>query len=84
MMSMNLERAQMRGVLEEKKQQRERCRYAIKGNADAIRGKLNTLLTTPDELEVPLIDELWDQIKSTWSQLQLLNADIKRFEKELA
>lgn len=83
-MSVNLERAAMRGLLEEKKQKRERCRYAIKGNADAIRSKLNTLLTSPDELEVPLIDELWDQVKSSWSELQLLNADIARLEKELA
>lgn len=80
---MSLERAALRGRLEELKQKRERCRYAIKGNSDAIRGKLNTLLTEPDELEVPLIDELWDQIKSSWSELQLLNSDIKRFEKEL-
>lgn len=78
-----LERAAMRGRLEELKQRRERCRYAIKGNADAICGKLNTVLNTPDELEVPLIDELWDQIKSAWSELQLHNADISRFEKAL-
>jgi len=80
---MSIERAAMRGMLEEKKQKRERCRYAIKGNADAIRGKLNTLLTPPDEIDVPLIDELWDQIKSSWSELQLLNSDISKFEKEL-
>lgn len=80
---MNMEYAAMRGLLEEKKQKRDRCRYAIKGNADAIRGKLNTLLTSPDDLEVPLIDELWDQIKSSWSELQLLNADIARLEREL-
>ncbi len=73
----------MRGILEEKKQKRERCRYAIRGNADAIRGKLNTMICTPDEIEVPLVDELWDQVKSSWSELQLLNADIARLEKEL-
>lgn len=81
---MNMERAAMLGLLEEKKQKRERCRYAIKGNTDAIRGKLNTLLTSPDEIEVPLIDELWDQTKSAWSELQLLNADIQKLERELA
>jgi hypothetical protein len=80
---MSMERAAMRGVLEEKKQKRERCRYAIKGTADAIRGKLNTLLTTPDEIEVPLIDELWDQVKSSWAELQVLNGDIAKLEREL-
>ena len=83
MTGLNMERAAMRGVLEEKKQERERCRYAIKGNADAIRGKLNMALFTPEEIEVPLIDELWDQVKSAWAKMELLSGDIKRLEREL-
>jgi hypothetical protein len=78
-----MERAAMRGRLEELRQKQARCRYSIRGTADAIRGKINTSLIPPDELEVPLIDELWDQLKSSWSELELVNADIKRLEKEL-
>lgn len=81
---MNLERAAMKGKLAELKQKRERCRHAIRGNADAIRAKLNTVLTPPDDLDVPLIDELWTALKSAWTDLALANGDISRIEKELA
>jgi hypothetical protein len=80
---MSVERAAMRGRLEEAKQTRERCRNAIRGNADAIRTKLNTLLTPPDELDVPLVDELWDALKNAWAELLTVNSDIQRLEREL-
>lgn len=81
---MSMERAAMRGRLEELKQKRAKLRYSIEGTSQAICGKLNTLLNPPDDLETLLIDELWDQVKSAWAELQLVNSDIKKFERELA
>ena len=80
---MSIERAAMRGRLEELKQKRARLRFSIEGTSQAICTKLNTLLTPPDQLEAELIDELWCQVKSAWAELQLVNADIARFEREL-
>ena len=82
-MSLNLERAAMRGRLEELKQKRAKLRFSIEGTSQAICAKLNTLLTPPDQLEAELVDELWSQVKSSWAELQLVNSDIARFEKEL-
>lgn len=80
---MNLERAAMRGRLAELEQKRLRLRNSIQGNADAIRGKLNTMLCAPDDLDVPVIDELFDHLKNAWTDLALANADIARLEREL-
>jgi len=80
---MSLEREAMRGRLVTAKQKQQRCRYSIEANAEAIRTKLNTALTCPDDLEIPLIDELWDQLKSSWAELELAGSDIKRLEREL-
>lgn len=80
---MNMERAAMLGRLEELKQRRAKLRYSIEGTSQAICAKLNTLLTPPDDLETSLIDELWDQVKSAWAELQLVNNDIRKFEKAL-
>ncbi len=80
---MSLERAAMRGRLSEAKEKRERLRFRIKGEADAIRAKLNTVLTPPDDLDVPVIDEQWDQLKSAWAELAVVNGEIARLEEAL-
>lgn len=81
---MNLERAAMQGRLAELKQTRERLRNRIKGEAGAIRAKLNLTLTPADDLDVPVIDEQWDGLKSAWGDLVAANQDIRELEKELA
>lgn len=80
---MSLEREAMNSRLIAAQKKQQRCRYSIEANAEAIRTKLNTALTRPDDLDIPLIDELWDQLKSAWGELELAGADIKRLEKEL-
>uniref|UniRef100_C6E6R7 Uncharacterized protein n=1 Tax=Geobacter sp. (strain M21) TaxID=443144 RepID=C6E6R7_GEOSM len=82
-MSLNLERAAMQGRLAELKALRERLRNKIKGEADAMRPKLNLTLTRPDELDVPVIDELWDGLKAAWAELVAANQDIRALEREL-
>lgn len=80
---MNLERAAMKGKLADARQQQVRLRNRIEGQAVAIRMNLNTAITLPDRLDVPVIDEQWDQLKSAWAELIVVNADIDRLEREL-
>lgn len=81
---MNFEKAAMRGRLAELNEKRERLRNRIKGEASAIRTKLNLTLTPADELDVPVIDEQWDGLKAAWGELVAVNQDIRELEKELA
>lgn len=81
---MNMERAAMRGMLAELREKRERLRNRIKGEASAIRAKLNLMLTPADDLDVPVIDEQWDGLKAAWAELVAANQDIRELEKELA
>jgi cell shape-determining protein MreC len=80
---MNLERAAMMGRLAEAKQTRDRLTLLIKGNSQQIRQGLNTLLTPVEELEVLLLDEQWDALKTAWAELLVVNEEIRRLEKEL-
>ena len=80
---MSLERAAMRGRLAEAQQKRERLKLKIDGNARHLRQGLNTALTPAAELEVPLLDEQWDELKTAWAELQVTLADIDRLEREL-
>ena len=80
---MNLERAAMHGRLAEAKQKRDRLKLKIDGNARHLRQALNTVLTPVEELEVPILDELWDDLKAAWIDLHVVLGDIARLEKEL-
>lgn len=80
---MNLEREAMQGRLAGLKQQREKLRLRIDGNARQIRQGLNTVLTQVDDLEVLLLDEQWDELKTAWAELTKISADIARLEREL-
>lgn len=80
---MNLEREAMQGRLAGLKQQREKLRLRIDGNARQIRQGLNTVLTQVDDLEVLLLDEQWDELKTAWAELTKINSDIARLEREL-
>lgn len=80
---MSLEREAMQGRLTGLKQQREKLRLRIDGNARQIRQGLNTVLTPVDDLEVLLLDEQWDELKTAWAELTKINSDIARLEREL-
>jgi hypothetical protein len=83
MTPINLERAAMRGQLAGLIQTRERLRNRIKGEASAIRVKLNLTLTPADDLDVPVLDEQWDALKAAWAELISTNQGIRELEKEL-
>lgn len=81
---MGVEREAMRGRLTGLHDKRKRLRLRIEAAARAIRTGVNTALTPPDELDVPMLDEQWDQLKTAWGELASVNADIDRLERELA
>lgn len=80
---MNIERAAMQGRLAEARQKRDKLNLKIEGNARHLCQSLNTLLTPPEELEMPLLDEQWDELKTAWIDLHIVLADITRLEKAL-
>ena len=80
---MNLEREAMQGRLAGLRQQREKLRLRIDGNARQIRQGLNTAMTSVDDLEVLLLDEQWDELKTAWAELTKLSDDVARLEREL-
>lgn len=80
---MNVEREAMFGRLAGLRDQQKKLRLRIEGNARAIRQGLNTTLYQVDNLDVPILDEQWDELKSAWTELAVVNADIDRLEREL-
>lgn len=80
---MSIEREAMRGRLAGLRDKKKRLALRIEGDARAIRTALNTALTPPEELDVPVIDEQWDQLKAAWAELAVVNGDIERLEREL-
>lgn len=80
---MSIERAAIRGRLEEKKALAAKLRLRIEGNCAAVRTGLNTTLIPVDELEVPMIAEQMDELVTAWGELQAVISEIARLEKEL-
>jgi len=80
---MNLERAAMMGKLAEARQKRQRLELKVEGNSRLICQGLNILLTPAADLEIPLLDEQWDELKSAWADLQVTNSEISRLERAL-
>jgi len=80
---MNLERVAMMGKLAEAKQRFNRLCLKVEGNTKFIRQGINTLLTPPEELELPLLDEQWDELMDAGMELKVLREEIKRLKKEL-
>ena len=83
-MSLNFERAAMRGKLEEKKQEAAKLRLRIEGNCRMVRQGLNIALIPIADMEVPLIAAQMDELVMAWGELQALSMEIARLEKELA
>jgi hypothetical protein len=81
---MSLERAAMRGKLAELKDNERRLRARITGSVSSVRQGLNLIINKPEELDIPVLDEHWDALKSAWMELNVTLSDIRRIEKELA
>lgn len=82
-MTMNLERAAMRGKLAEAEQRQNQLRLRIESAARVIRQGLNTTLYVIEALEIPQLDEQWDILKSAWAEYLALTETIKRLKREL-
>lgn len=80
---MSVELEAMRGRLAGLRDQQKKLRLKIEGNARYIRQNLNTVLTPPDDLEIPLMDEQWDELVLAWGELTAVNANIARLVREL-
>ncbi|PLY04759.1 MAG: hypothetical protein C0622_02305 [Desulfuromonas sp.] len=80
---MNLEREAMKGRLAGLKEQRSKLRLKAEGDCLAIRTGLNTALIDIDDLEIPMVAEQMDQLTIAWGELQAVNIQIARLEKEL-
>jgi hypothetical protein len=82
-MVMSVEREAMQGRLACLREKKKKLELKIDGNAKYLRQSLNTLLTPVAELEIPLLDEQWDEMKTAWMDLHIVLNDIARLEKEL-
>lgn len=83
-MPVNLERAAMRGRLEEKKALAARLRLRIEGRCVSIRYGLNVAITKVDDLDIPVVAEQMDELVTAWGELQATLSEISRLERELA
>lgn len=82
-MTINLERAAMRGKLADAKDRERRLNLRIDGSCTAIRTGLNTALTPVRDLAVPQLAEQMDELVSAWGELQATIGEISRLEREL-
>lgn len=78
-----MERAAMRGRLAGLQEERSKLELRIEGGALAIRQALNTALTPVKELPVPQIAAQMDELVMAWAELQKVESDISRLEREL-
>jgi hypothetical protein len=83
MMSLNLERAAMKGKLVEVQDQLKKLLLRGDGLCIAIRQGLNTALTPFSEQEIPLVASQMDDLVMAWAELQKVQSDIARLEREL-
>ena len=83
-MTINLERAAMKGRLAELKQEEFRLIQRVEGGAKAMRQGLNTTLIDMGDLEIPQLDEQWDMLKCSWAELAMVRANMQRLLRELA
>lgn len=82
-MSLNLERAAMRGKLAEAQEGRRRLRLKAEGFCTAIRAALNTALADVEEIEIAQAAGQMDDLVAVMGELAALQGQIARLEREL-
>jgi len=80
---MNLERAAMKGRLEELKAERRALELRCEGLCRGIRQDLNTMLVPVTQLEVPRAAQQMEDLPAAWGELTALDSQISRLEREL-
>ena len=82
-MTINLERAAMKGKLAEAKEKRRRLMSKFEALSRSIRQGLNTALMDIEDIEIPQLSEMWGDLEVCWAEILSLRSDIERLEKEL-
>lgn len=82
-MSLNLERAAMRGRLAEAEARLNKLELRINGNCNAVRQGLNTALYPVKDLDVPMIATQMDELVEAWGDYQTTLVEIERLQREL-
>jgi len=80
---MDLERAAMKGRLAEAVAKLSRLKLKAEGLCGSIRQSLNTALTPIEEMELPIIVQLFDELVQTYAEMLGVKTEIERLEKEL-
>jgi len=83
-MTINLERAAMKGKLAEAREKRIRLMNKFEALSTAIRQGLNTALTDIEDIEVPQLSQMWSDLELCWAEILSIRNDIERLEKELS
>ena len=82
-MSINLERAAMKGKLAEAKEKKVSLKNKFEALSKAIRQGLNTALFDVEDMEVPQLSQMWSELEVTWAEIISVTGDIERLNKEL-
>ena len=83
-MSINLERAAMRGRLAECESAQVRLRNKFEVLSRTLREGLNTALHREIEaIEIPQLSMIWSELEKTWGELLSIRSDIERLQREL-
>ena len=82
-MIMSMERAAMRGKLAELQDNQRKLVLKAEGLCTAIRQGLNTALTPFLEQQIPQAASQMDDLVMVWVELQKVQSDIARLEREL-
>ena len=82
-MTINLERAAMKGKLAEAKEKRRRLMSKFEALSRSIRQGLNTALMDIEDIEMPQLSEMWGDLEVCWAEILSLRSDIELLAKEL-
>lgn len=81
---MSIERAAMKGKLAGLKEKLGQLKLKAEGLCNAIRQGLNTTLIPVEELEIPQLDVMMDDLVETYGELLVTQGEISKVERALA
>lgn len=82
-MSMNQERAAMRGKLAEAEDRQNALKNKFEALARTLRQGINTTLTDIEEIEMAQLSVMWSDLEAAWAEILSIRSDIERLKKEL-
>lgn len=82
-MTLNLDRAAMRGQQAEAQEQRHRLRLKAEGLCTALRTQLNTALYDVEEIAIAQSAQQMDDLVTTMAELAAVQGKLARLDREL-